>query len=168
MTKITHYAVNCSDAWRLCPDDPTEGTFVKYETYEELEQGVKALLADIRSRYPGQEFTCPYIKKLAELVGEIPKVPPMEETLPVAERMEDEKFWMWEDVTSFYPEIVEYWESKGAVVRITPCGPVNEDCLYLNGKWFSYCRWPFEWKLAVDLPEGWEYPEVKPRYKRSK
>ena len=77
MTKITHYAVNCSDAWRLCPDDPTKGTFVKYEAYEELEKGVKALLADIRSRYPGQEFTCPYIKKLAELVGEIPKVPPM-------------------------------------------------------------------------------------------
>lgn len=68
MTKMRHYAVNCNDAWRLCPDDPTEGTFVKYEDYKELSDAVIALLTDIRSRYPGQDFTCPHIKLLACLV----------------------------------------------------------------------------------------------------
>ena len=59
MTKMRHYAVNCNDVWRLCPDDPTEGTFVRYEDYKELSDAVIALLTDIRSRYPGQDFTCP-------------------------------------------------------------------------------------------------------------
>lgn len=68
MTKVRHYAVNCNDAWRLCPDDPTEGTFVRYEDYKELSDAVIALLTDIRSRYPGQDFTCPHIKLLACLV----------------------------------------------------------------------------------------------------
>lgn len=68
MTKVRHYAVNCNDVWRLCPDDPTEGTFVRYEDYKELSDAVIALLTDIRSRYPGQDFTCPHIKLLACLV----------------------------------------------------------------------------------------------------
>lgn len=68
MTKMRHYAVNCNDVWRLCPDDPTEGTFVRYEDYKELSDAVIALLTDIRSRYPGQDFTCPHIKLLACLV----------------------------------------------------------------------------------------------------
>lgn len=68
MTKVRHYAVNCNDAWRLCRDDSTEGTYVKYEDYENLSNAVIALLTDIRSRYPGQDFTCPHIQLLALLV----------------------------------------------------------------------------------------------------
>ncbi|MCJ8478824.1 hypothetical protein MOO17_12405 [Escherichia coli] len=87
----------------------------------------------------------------------------MKETLPAAYRLNDERVWEWTDVSCFYPEIVQYWRAKGCVVVINPCGPVDEDCLYLDGKWHSYCRWPFEWMLNEDLPEGWEYPKVKER-----
>ncbi|WPK30584.1 hypothetical protein ETECTG_CDS0069 [Escherichia phage ETEC-TG] len=68
MSKVKHYGVNPNDAWLMCSDDPTEGTYVKYEDYETLSKAVIALLTDIRSRYPGQDFTCPHIKLLACLV----------------------------------------------------------------------------------------------------
>lgn len=68
MSKVKHYGVNPNDAWLLCSDDPTKGTFVKYEDYETLSKAVIALLTDIRSRYPGQDFTCPHIQLLALLV----------------------------------------------------------------------------------------------------
>lgn len=73
MSKVKHYGVNWSDAWPLCKDDPTEGTFVRYEDYKELLDAVIALLDDIRSRYPGQDFTCPHIQLLACLVEGLPK-----------------------------------------------------------------------------------------------
>lgn len=92
----------------------------------------------------------------------------MQETLPAAYRLNDEKIWEWVDASCFYPEIVEYWTAMGKVVRISPCGPVDEDCLYLDDKWHSYCRWPFEWMLEKDLPEGWEYPGPKTPAKRQK
>ena len=31
MTKVRHYAVNCNDVWRLCPDDPLK-LFLKNKT----------------------------------------------------------------------------------------------------------------------------------------
>lgn len=68
MSKVKHYGVNPNDAWLMCSDDPTEGTYVKYEDYETLSKAVIALLTDIRSRYPGQDFTCPHIQLLALLV----------------------------------------------------------------------------------------------------
>ena len=68
MSKVKHYGVNPNDAWLMCSDDPTKGTFVKYEDYETLSKAVIALLTDIRSRYPGQDFTCPHIQLLALLV----------------------------------------------------------------------------------------------------
>lgn len=68
MSKVKHYGVNHNDAWLMCSDDPTEGTYVKYEDYETLSKAVIALLTDIRSRYPGQDFTCPHIQLLALLV----------------------------------------------------------------------------------------------------
>ncbi|MCJ8478825.1 hypothetical protein MOO17_12410 [Escherichia coli] len=68
MSKVKHYGVNPNDAWLMCSDDPTEGTYVKYEDYETVSKAVIALLTDIRSRYPGQDFTCPHIQLLALLV----------------------------------------------------------------------------------------------------
>ena len=44
-----------------------EGAFVAYEDYAELESAVNALLIDISRRYPGEEFKCPLIAKLAEI-----------------------------------------------------------------------------------------------------
>ena len=45
-----------------------EGVLVLYEDYAKLEAAVIALLADINRRYPGEEFKCPLILKLAEIV----------------------------------------------------------------------------------------------------
>ena len=73
MSKVKHYGVNPNDAWLMCSDDPTKGTFVKYEDYQNLADAVIALLTDIRSRYPGQDFTCPHIQLLALLVEGLPK-----------------------------------------------------------------------------------------------
>lgn len=73
MSKVKHYGVNPNDAWLLCSDDSTKGTFVKYEDYQNLADAVIALLTDIRSRYPGQDFTCPHIQLLALLVEGLPK-----------------------------------------------------------------------------------------------
>lgn len=54
-------------------EDPN-GEMVYYEDYEALHNAVIALLDDISSRYPGQQFTCPHIQLLAELT-EYPSVP---------------------------------------------------------------------------------------------
>lgn len=76
------------------------------------------------------------------------------ETLPYAYYVNNEDAWTLYDVKDYYPEIVEYWNSKGILdIRIEPCGPVDEDCLYLNGEWFSYCRHPHEWMQSEDLCE---------------
>lgn len=44
------------------------GRFVSYEDYKNLEQKVMALLDNIKERYPGEEFKCPLIIKLADAV----------------------------------------------------------------------------------------------------
>lgn len=49
MTDVQRYAVNCNDAWPLCADDPTEGTYVRYEKYEELERKLGDLVAIVES-----------------------------------------------------------------------------------------------------------------------
>lgn len=68
------------------------------------------------------------------------------ETLPAAYRFNDKSIWDRDNVAELYPEIVKYWSERGITnIRIMPCGPVDEDCLYLNDKWYSYCRHPYEW-----------------------
>lgn len=49
-------------------DSKVNGEYVTYEDYANLEAAVIALLADINRRYPGEEFKCPLILKLAEIV----------------------------------------------------------------------------------------------------
>lgn len=44
------------------------GRFVSYEDYKNLEQKVVALLDNIKERYPGEDFKCPLIVKLADAV----------------------------------------------------------------------------------------------------
>lgn len=79
---------------------------------------------------------------------------PQEETFPAAYRLNDEEVWGHTNVISMYPEIFYYWSDKGfSDIRVVPCGPVDEDCLYLNGKWYSYCRFPHEWMKREDLCE---------------
>lgn len=70
---------------------------------------------------------------------------------PYAYHVQDESAWDLDDVRHYYPEIVGYWNSKDVFdTRINPCGPVDEDCLYLNDEWYSYCRYPYEWKHKDD------------------
>jgi len=52
MTNIQTYAVNCNDAWPLCKDDATEGTYVKYEDYEDLQRCMFDLVAIVESCDP--------------------------------------------------------------------------------------------------------------------
>lgn len=81
-----------------------------------------------------------------------------EEVLPVAYRLRGDEVWESPNVVSEYPDIQEYWTMKGFTdIRIVPCQPVDEDCLYLNGKWYSYCRFPHEWMQPEDLCD-----ELKP------
>lgn len=54
-------------------DSKVNGEYVTYEDYANLEDAVIALLADINRRYPGEEFKCPLILKLAEIVGYEPR-----------------------------------------------------------------------------------------------
>lgn len=78
----------------------------------------------------------------------------MKETLPAAYRLNDESVWKRDDVSEMYPELVEYWKSKGATtIVVTPCGPVDEDVLYIDGQFKGYCRVRFEWKLREDLTQ---------------
>lgn len=68
------------------------------------------------------------------------------ETLPAAYRFSDKSIWDRNNVADLYPEIVQYWSERGITnICIMPCSPVDEDCLYLNDKWYSYCRYPYEW-----------------------
>lgn len=86
------------------------------------------------------------------------------QTLPAAYRLEDESVWQRKDVSDMYPEIVQYYMEKGiSDIRIMPCSPVDEDVLYINGKFKSYCRMPFEWKCREDLPPEDMSPKAKQR-----
>lgn len=53
-------------------EEDTDRGWVRYEDYANLEAAVIALLADINRRYPGEEFKCPLILKLAEIVEHEP------------------------------------------------------------------------------------------------
>lgn len=88
------------------------------------------------------------------------------ETLPAAYRLGDESVWARDNVCEMYPEIIEYFEAKGITdIRIMPCGPVDEDVLYVNGKFKGYCRQKFEWMDRSDLgPEDFR-PKAKQRTK---
>lgn len=58
------------------------------------------------------------------------------------------------DVKHLYPEIVEYWISKGMPeqhIEITSSPYIEEDVLYLYGRFFGYCRNENEWKQLQDL-----------------
>ena len=58
------------------------------------------------------------------------------------------------DVKHLYPEIVEYWVSKGMPeqhIEITSSPYIEEDVLYLYGRFFGYCRNENEWKQLKDL-----------------
>lgn len=73
------------------------------------------------------------------------------EKIPYAYFIGDEAGWEEENVSHYYPEIVSYWKDKGITdIRVKPCGPVDEDCLYLNGQWSGYCRHEYEWKIKED------------------
>jgi hypothetical protein len=88
----------------------------------------------------------------------------MKETLPAAYRLDDESVWDRDDVSEMYPELVDYWKSKGATdIVVMPCGPVDEDVLYIHGKFQGYCRMPFEWKLREDLTQDERPPKAKQR-----
>lgn len=83
---------------------------------------------------------------------------------PYAYHVQNENAWDLSDVKDYYPEIVEYWNSKGiSNICIAPCGPVDEDCLYLNDKWYSYCRHPYEWMQPEDLCDELKPPKGKQR-----
>ncbi len=87
------------------------------------------------------------------------------QTRPAAYRLNDEEVWKRDDVSELYPEILEYYRAKGITdIRIMPCGPVDEDVLYVNGQFRGYCRMPFEWKMREDLTQE-DYP---PKAKRRK
>ncbi len=88
------------------------------------------------------------------------------QVLPAAYRLNDESVWKRDDVSEHYPEIVEYYKSKGITdIRINPCGPVDEDVLYINGEFRGYCRQPFEWKMREDLTQEDYPPKTKIRLK---
>lgn len=85
-----------------------------------------------------------------------------EETLPAAHRFHDERLWQKDDVSDLYPEILAYWMLNGFTnIKIVPCAPVDEDCLYLNDKWYSYCRHPYEWMQREDLCDTLKPPVGK-------
>lgn len=84
--------------------------------------------------------------------------------MPYAYHVQDEKAWELVDVSHYYPEIVEYWNSKGIQdVKVNPNGPCDEDCLYLNGQWAGYCRNLWDWKKGEDLTEDQKAPTGKRR-----
>lgn len=70
------------------------------------------------------------------------------------------------NVSETYPEIVRYWKEKGMPeqhIEILSCPSVEEDCLYLYGRFHSYCRTPAEWKMWKDLTEEEKPPKAKIR-----
>lgn len=87
-----------------------------------------------------------------------------DEVLPVAYRANDETLWDEKDVLPMYPVIESYWRSLGFTdLKIVPCGPVDEDCLYICGKWYSYCRFPHEWMQREDIVDWLAPPKAKQR-----
>lgn len=84
------------------------------------------------------------------------------------EKLPSGKYPSGSDVTKLYPEIVKYWLEKGMPrqhIEIRSCPSVDEDCLYLYGKWKGYCRLPMEWKMWKDLKEKEMPPKAKIREK---
>ena len=68
------------------------------------------------------------------------------------------------NVKELYPEIVSYWIEKGMPekhIDIVSNPSVEEDCLYLYGRFQGYCRLPMEWKMWKDLEVGEKPPAVK-------
>ena len=45
--------------------------------------------------------------------------------------------------------------------KIYQFASIGEDCLYLYGRWFGYCRKPMEWKLWKDLTNEEKPPKAK-------
>lgn len=80
------------------------------------------------------------------------------------EKMPSGKYPSGSDVTKLYPEIVKYWLEKGMPrqhIEVRSSPSIDEDCLYLYGKWKGYCRVPMEWKLWKDLKENERPPKAK-------
>lgn len=108
--------------------------------------------AHVKLHYPISDVRLGTITSLMNVI-------PQGETLPAAYRLNNENVWNYENVLDMYPAIRNYWVSKGFTdIHIMPCRPVDEDCLYLDGKWYSYCRYPHEWMQREDLCD-----ELKPR-----
>lgn len=79
------------------------------------------------------------------------------------EKLPSGKYPNGTDVKKKYPEIVSYWIEKGMPkqhIEIHSCPSVDEDCLYLYGKWKGYCRHPMEWKMWKDLKEEEKSPKA--------
>lgn len=98
-----------------------------------LELARDFIQAHVNLHYPVTDIRVAVSVALANII-------PQEETLPAAYRLQDETVWDRENVLDMYPAIRNYWVSKGFTdIRIVPCGPVYEDCLYLDGKCRSSC-----------------------------
>lgn len=118
------------------------------------------ICAHVKRFYPISDVMVEHSVSLINIISQ-------EETLPAAYRLNDEGIWGHTNVINMYPEIFYYWSDKGCSdIRVMPCGPVDEDCLYLNGKWHSYCRFPHEWMQRGDLCE--ELLPPLPKAKRRK
>lgn len=116
--------------------------YVSLPTYDLAEEFIKN---HIKLHYPITDVRLSVSVELIRIV--LPN-----ETLPAAYRFNDESIWDRDNVAELYPEIIQYWSEKGiSNIRVMPCGPVDEDCLYLNGKWYSYCRHSYEWMKSEDL-----------------
>ena len=123
-----------------------------YIALPHLELARDFIHAHVNLHYPINDVRVAYSVTLANVI-------PQGETLPAAYRLDDEDVWEWDDVLDMYPAIRCYWGNKGFTdIRVNPCGPVDEDCLYLDGKWHSYCRFAHEWMQPEDL-----CAELKPR-----
>lgn len=123
-----------------------------YIALPDLELARDFIQAHVRLHYATSDIR---VATSVSLMNIIPQV----ETLPAAYRLESEAVWGEQDVLDMYPTIRNYWVSKGFTdIRIMPCRPVDEDCLYLDGKWHSYCRHAHEWMQPEDL-----CAELKPR-----
>ncbi len=48
-------------------EESDDGVWVMAADYEKLHNAVKALLNDVKARYPGQDLYCPFMRQLEEL-----------------------------------------------------------------------------------------------------